>query len=338
MLNALILAAGVLIMAAGAVTLFKALWSDRARGRRRCPQCWYEIGSVDLPACPECGRPVRGVCELGRTRRRNGAAVAAIVVVLLGVVTARVPAARRDGWTAVVPLPVWAIAMPVLDPQPNRIDEPWLLDLQSVWTATASSSRWDRLRLAHRCKVILTHAVEHGISDNGNESGRVSSRVVHMALLRCAVVRPEGRIVLGAVERLIVSNPKSQLVRHGCLAPLQHVTPRARALRHLERFIEDDPAEAVRLAALQCTARVLRAGPIHREDLQVLVMAMEDASPGIRLAAASVLGWLGRDAETVLQVLLDRTERENDDEVRAQMRAAAEQIRSATAGSRDGQP
>ncbi|MBL8757862.1 MAG: hypothetical protein JNK35_05475 [Phycisphaerae bacterium] len=76
-----------------------AWWArgDPARGRRRCPRCWYDmVGSPGL-RCPECGHAARHERALGRTRRRRRWLVGSLVLLALGVGTAIVPDARAGG-------------------------------------------------------------------------------------------------------------------------------------------------------------------------------------------------------------------------------------------------
>jgi len=63
-------AIGWCLAAVGAVTLLWALYWDRARGRQRCPSCWYDLGSLPTLKCPECGREARSRKATLRTRRR----------------------------------------------------------------------------------------------------------------------------------------------------------------------------------------------------------------------------------------------------------------------------
>ncbi len=66
---------GAVVACGGLVLTGWALFWDRARGRRRCPKCWYDLAATPAGAagttCPECGRTARSERELARTRRRN---------------------------------------------------------------------------------------------------------------------------------------------------------------------------------------------------------------------------------------------------------------------------
>lgn len=94
-------------VAAFAIGLF---W-DRARGRRRCPKCWYDMTGVPRAVgdgaaayvCPECGHGVTGERGLFKTRRRW-------VLIAVGLVFAAGshavylrPFVRERGWPAAVP-------------------------------------------------------------------------------------------------------------------------------------------------------------------------------------------------------------------------------------------
>ncbi len=85
-----------------AAILFVALFGDRARGRKRCPKCWYDMsgaagatggGTGDgAIVCPECGKRIAREKELFRTRRRWGAVW---LLVLLGMLGWWLPGAAR---------------------------------------------------------------------------------------------------------------------------------------------------------------------------------------------------------------------------------------------------
>jgi len=67
-----------------------AIWFDRARGRLRCPSCWYDVQTISSLICPECGYAAANVQALRKTRRHYGLALAGVVLcvsaVLIGFV------------------------------------------------------------------------------------------------------------------------------------------------------------------------------------------------------------------------------------------------------------
>ena len=78
------------------------LFQDRARGRRRCPRCWYDMTYTEGMRCSECGHTVRREKDLHKTRRRKIAAVPAIMLVTaLGVYV--IDRGRTQGWMSYIP-------------------------------------------------------------------------------------------------------------------------------------------------------------------------------------------------------------------------------------------
>ena len=102
------------------VAAWALLW-DRARGRLRCPKCWYDMTGAkqeesDALRCPECGRQVRRKKELRRTRRRWRWGIPAVFVMAIGLIagTMHDPAGVRSrGWAALIPTPVLVVVAPV---------------------------------------------------------------------------------------------------------------------------------------------------------------------------------------------------------------------------------
>ena len=91
-----------------------ALFSDRSRGRRRCPKCWYDMRGTPGNRCPECGREPSRESRFHKTKRRwRWAALAAILAVVAYGVHA-VPAYWRAGWAGAVPSSVLALFAPAV--------------------------------------------------------------------------------------------------------------------------------------------------------------------------------------------------------------------------------
>src|SRR5262245_34182814 len=88
---AAMLGAGALVM------LYRALWQDRARGRSRCPRCWFDMGGAPGLVCPECGHDAGTPARLGRTRRHYGRMVIAVLLGGAACLNARVPAVLASG-------------------------------------------------------------------------------------------------------------------------------------------------------------------------------------------------------------------------------------------------
>lgn len=103
-----VLAAALLGLAA------RGLYGDPARGRARCPRCWYDM-SGGGHACPECGRRIASPAALLRRRRwwrLVSIAALGLVVVVPGLMG--VPRVQREGWRGLVPTTVMIAGLPWL--------------------------------------------------------------------------------------------------------------------------------------------------------------------------------------------------------------------------------
>lgn len=95
----------------GLGALYVAWQYDPARGRRRCPTCWYALEGLMGTICPECGHRLRGDADMRRTRRSGWMAVLAVVLLVGGMCLMRVPAVLRGGWRGVIPTTVLIAGM-----------------------------------------------------------------------------------------------------------------------------------------------------------------------------------------------------------------------------------
>lgn len=98
---------GLSVVGGGLLLLLWALFSDRARARRRCPKCWYDMAGVPGLRCPECGREAKSEVRLHRTRRRWRPAAIAALGILAGLACDRWPHYTRGGWINAIPS--WAL-------------------------------------------------------------------------------------------------------------------------------------------------------------------------------------------------------------------------------------
>lgn len=72
-----------------------ALFADSARGRKRCPKCWYDMSASPTLTCPECGTTAKSPAALLRTRRRWRVLLVSAALVLLSGASAIGPHYRR---------------------------------------------------------------------------------------------------------------------------------------------------------------------------------------------------------------------------------------------------
>ena len=119
----------------GVLFVWWGWFEDRARGRRRCPGCLYDMAGVPGLTCPECGRVVRAERRLWRTHRRRAATVLGVVLLGCAFITPRVLPWYRFGWQRSVP--TWLLVQ--------------IINLKG-WPAAASASgdKWaSELRARH---------------------------------------------------------------------------------------------------------------------------------------------------------------------------------------------
>jgi HEAT repeat protein len=98
---------GGLIVLAGAAVFAWSLFWDRARGRRRCPKCWYDMPG-GIGTCPECGRTITHERQLRRTRRRWWWAAAGMIAITAGAAwPAATQVTRRDVYSVLPTRVLW---------------------------------------------------------------------------------------------------------------------------------------------------------------------------------------------------------------------------------------
>jgi hypothetical protein len=100
------------------VVAARAVAGDAARGRRRCPRCWHELGpaAADEPharRCAECGHEAKAEADTTRTRRHPGRAAAALAAIVAIALVARARVFDQGPWS-VVPTGVLLWATPAL--------------------------------------------------------------------------------------------------------------------------------------------------------------------------------------------------------------------------------
>ncbi len=89
------------------------LFGDRARGRRRCPRCWYDLSHSPGMQCAECGHTAASERHLFRTRRRVLPALAAALIASLGASWA-LERAQQRGWVTMLPTRVIVMSLPLV--------------------------------------------------------------------------------------------------------------------------------------------------------------------------------------------------------------------------------
>ena len=135
------------LLGIGSVLLTWALFWNRARGRKRCPTCWYDMADAPSLVCPECGRDARSEERLTKTRRRKRWAACALFL-LAGSYAAHVgPAAHARGWPALVPTSIAVFVAPLPD---NTNSAVWTPLWREVHEDRDVAWWWQKRVLLHR--------------------------------------------------------------------------------------------------------------------------------------------------------------------------------------------
>jgi len=126
---------------AGLWFTYTALFRDRARGRRRCPRCWYSMEGIPSTTCPECGHDARTERRLLRTRRRWPRALAAAGLLAAALTIAALPYWLRGDWVSLVPT---SVLVEVAGPYRGNVGwaPPRGLDVLREDLSTEALKRW----------------------------------------------------------------------------------------------------------------------------------------------------------------------------------------------------
>ncbi len=154
----------VILALLAAWLLYRGLFRDRSKGKRRCPMCWYDLAGINATVagpppifmCPECGRrfPER---KLFRTRRYWRTAFAGAVLAAAAYGAFSTPRVLRSDWTALVPTTALCLFAP---PDPDGTDVPAMVLARAArgqgtaqpapWRKQLAAAMWRRIETA-RC-------------------------------------------------------------------------------------------------------------------------------------------------------------------------------------------
>lgn len=158
-------ASALLVLLLGALAVFAVWWAlfgDRAR-HRRCPRCWHDLTGTQGLRCGECGHEARDERELHRTRRRWGAAAAALAAILGVTAWVRLEA-LGSSWTSHVP--DWALVrMP--GALPEGAMPPW------AWQELADRLGADELAAPDILELVGAFAGGAAVGDPDDPAVRV---------------------------------------------------------------------------------------------------------------------------------------------------------------------
>lgn len=212
------------MLAVGALVV--GLRWDMARGRRRCPKCWYDFtGLADDAPCPECGHVPGSAKALSRTRRSRGVLVAAPVLLALAWVAYVTPAAMRTSWREFVPT---TVMIGFFEYMPDSLLSGAMGRDDGSLGARLASSRvatWQRhwlgrraLRIVRRssdpraCAFATYYAFNSGTPINDDQLDTISANLLRVGFDPKAASDPKASAYQASIlhQSVIVMGPKSR--------------------------------------------------------------------------------------------------------------------------------
>jgi hypothetical protein len=104
--------------AAGVYIAWRALFKDRANGRRRCPRCWFDMAYSPGMTCGECGFTARHESQFAKTRRRYSVAILAMLTCAALVLYVNYQVSER-GLVSMAPNKLLILAVPMVGSHTN---------------------------------------------------------------------------------------------------------------------------------------------------------------------------------------------------------------------------
>ncbi len=279
-----LLAAWMLL--AGAGLAIRSLIGDPARGRRRCPRCWYEIGPGAIAACPECGRSPLDERRMGRTRRPRRLLLAAIALGVAAAPVWLIPDLRRGTW-------------------PRHLSTPTLVAATARWPDQSSLSR-SFMRWASGVLDQYPRVTE---LPPGDERRRLAKRLLAVASLD-EVKYPEHvssaalAMSLMGEDALVASDRLFELANHpsvpglGLVVVTAQLRNRYLAERALPVYAEQNPGGEI-------VGGILQAWPNAFHAPQPLIELARAESREQRLSALYKLQY-AKPSPILLEVLTQR--------------------------------
>ncbi len=300
----------------GAVSLavlYVALAHDRAKGRRRCPKCWYDMAGT-ATTCPECGYVGNNARAFSRTRRRWRWATVGVLIAVYAAVSAWMPDYRMWGWAHRLPSVVLVRMYPWAAP-PNGVTQ---LRTDKRPVVCELSSRGYSHRLGGHERTLAVRCLK----ELRTQSDWIRRRDAYILLGHCgqgstdadtliALVRAETdpKVVLHAWNALAGASASDPTARECLIAQLrEHPNDTVAGLikrlpdsgEHAVSFVPV-LAELLRIgteaAPAEAAWKLMRIGPPASEALPTLdALIAVEAKPMMVGAAACIRGELRDDA------------------------------------------
>lgn len=146
------------LLALGAGVIVWALFvRGRAKGKRRCPKCWYDMSATDGMTCPECGRTQKREKTFGKRRRSWKLASLGVLLLLASYGASVTPDVKRGGWMWAVPRWALVVMAPMVEtPTQTELDS-YLVSIGWKTTPAPGSAPGGKITIPKRlwCHLFI---------------------------------------------------------------------------------------------------------------------------------------------------------------------------------------
>ena len=304
---------GLLLGMAGLWLIYWFLLADRAKGRKRCPKCWYDMPSADSLRCPECGNDAKREADLLKTRRRWKNLWMCLLVFLAAGYLWIHPKVKQDGWASVLPntVLIFSLRLPEND---------WAFAELGKRTTTTLEKPYSHVGVLDSDKLYQWQwrLVGNACIDLMRDDQEFLERWILLDWLYLASIslsREDAyRYFRATIPFLSDDDPeiRSMVIRY--CADARFVAEAIEAIRPLL----DDPIQQVRVSAVDGLGMI---GLYSSAPLSILVDALEHEDAQVRVSAVENLGSVANfieEPKVVFETLVNVHETDSDVEVRAE--------------------
>ncbi len=316
----------VLLVLLGAVVLHVAAFRDRARGRPRCPKCWYDMTGSRGFVCPECGHDAARPRNLYRTRRHGARVLLGALLIVSGLSLGAVPTVQEQGWSALIPTSALMLVLP-------WTDNPWVFEEIDARVSATNPEWFARRRGRHevstmtvfyarRCATLLRSPRDADLRLKASQTlfdlcvrdAKVEAALIAGTIDREAKVRSQSVLALTqmAGRNSLVDDSACAIAVARCLKDSSPVVSQAagRFFRSLDEPIASVVPEL--LAALEderwevraeACATLAQFGPLAEPAVPLLMRLMDESPDRVATFAIVALGRIGPGAAPAIEPL-----------------------------------
>ena len=319
---------GLLLGLVGLWLIYWFLLADRAKGRKRCPKCWYDMPSADSLRCSECGNEAKREADLLKTRRRwNGLWLCVLVFLAAGYLWIQ-PKVKQDGWVSVLPNTALILCLKLENNQAffAELDRRTQTDVSNLYpdsdstgllvTDSESLYQWQWRFIGNICIDLMK-----------DDSDVLDRQMLYAWFYFASIsvpVEDAHRIFRATIPLLADDDPRIRGLAVIYCADSRFSEEAVEAISPLF----DDPIQQVRLSAVNGLGTI---GMHNSAPLPILVDALNHEDAQVRAGAAAHLGVIantGEEPKLAFETLVNVYETDSDVEVRAEALGAIWEFKS----------